>query len=138
MSLTQDTEEVKLWNARSNACLRTMPSGYVLCLLFLPGNKHILAGTKEGRLELFDASNGEMLESVEAHNAAVWSLSLRPDQRGVCSGSADKQMRFWGFELVEVEGSMVCCIWLSFNVSHLHCPLDEAVELGSGASAGDD
>lgn len=84
-----------------------MDSGYVLSLLFLPGNKHILAGTKEGRLELFDVSTGEQLESVEAHTGSVWSLALQPDQRGVCSVSADKQMRFWSFDLIEVEGSTV-------------------------------
>lgn len=84
-----------------------MASGYVLCILFLPGNKHILAGTKEGRLELFDASNGELLEATEAHTGAVWSISLRPDQKGVCSASADKTMKFWTFDLVDVEGTTV-------------------------------
>lgn len=81
----------------------------MLSILFLPGNKHILIGTKEGRLELFDASNGEQLEAVEAHTGAVWSLSMHPNQRTVCSASADKRIRFWGFDLIQVEGSTARC-----------------------------
>jgi U3 small nucleolar RNA-associated protein 12 len=61
-----------VWNPRTGACLRSMDSGYGLCALFVPGNRHALVGTKEGWLELFDVATGAQLARVEAHTGAVW------------------------------------------------------------------
>lgn len=49
-----------------------MESGYGLCALFVPGNRHAVVGTKEGRLELYDVATGAQLAAVEAHTGAVW------------------------------------------------------------------
>lgn len=38
---------------------------------------------------------------MEAHEGAVWSMALRPDKRGIVSGSADKSVKFWDFDAVE-------------------------------------
>ncbi|KNZ61285.1 hypothetical protein VP01_1426g3 [Puccinia sorghi] len=37
---------LKVWNLKTQKCIRTMESGYVLCGTWLPGNRHILVGTK--------------------------------------------------------------------------------------------
>ena len=34
----------KLWNPRTGACLRTMESGYGLCAIFAPGDRHAVGG----------------------------------------------------------------------------------------------
>ena len=44
-----------------------------------------------------------MLDDVEAHAGAIWSLDCRPDGRGIVTGSADKTVKFWDFELVSLE-----------------------------------
>src|SRR5687768_1064331 len=44
-----------------------------------------------------------MIESIEAHDGAIWSLQIRPDRRGLVTGSADKEVRFWDFDMVEEE-----------------------------------
>ena len=44
-----------------------------------------------------------MLEEFEAHEGALWSLCVLPDKRGFVTGGADKKVKFWQFELVEVE-----------------------------------
>ena len=62
----------QVWNPRTGACLRTMESGYGLCALFVPGNRHAVVGTKEGTLELFDVATGARLACEQAHTGAVW------------------------------------------------------------------
>ena len=32
---------LKIWNARTTACLRTMECGYAICSTFLPGDRHV-------------------------------------------------------------------------------------------------
>ena len=59
----------------------------------------MIIGTKEGKIELFDVASGELLESVDAHTAELWSLCIRPDQRGFVTGGADKELKFWDFDL---------------------------------------
>ena len=54
----------QLWNPRSGACLRTIDSGYGLCALFAPGNRHAVVGTKEGTLEIFDISTSTRVAVV--------------------------------------------------------------------------
>lgn len=41
-----------------------------------------------------------MLEEIDAHTAALWSLCVLPDKRGIVTGSADKSVKFWQFELI--------------------------------------
>ncbi|XP_004363419.1 WD repeat domain-containing protein [Capsaspora owczarzaki ATCC 30864] len=98
--LSTSNNELKIWNRVTKACLRTIECGYGLCSLFVPGNRHVIVGTKTGELQLFDIASGVMLENVKAHEGAVWSICLRPDRRGFVSGSADHDVKFWEFELV--------------------------------------
>lgn len=55
----------QVWNPRTGACLRTMDSGYGLCALFAPGNRHALVGTKEGTIEIFDVGTSSRIAVVE-------------------------------------------------------------------------
>eukprot|EP00434_Breviolum_minutum_P005801 symbB.v1.2.005115.t1/scaffold295.1/size237168/4 len=61
-------------------------SGYGLCGFFLAGNEHVLIGTKEGKLELYNIQIGEPFE-----------LKFR-----CCvSCSADRTLRFYDFEFTK-------------------------------------
>ncbi|KAG0039532.1 hypothetical protein BGZ82_007766 [Podila clonocystis] len=95
--------QLKIWNVKTTSCIRTMDCGYALCCAFLPGNRHVIVGTKAGHLELFDLGSSSMIESIEAHDGAIWSLQLRPDRRGLVTGSADKDVKFWDFDMIEEE-----------------------------------
>ena len=55
----------QVWNPRTGACLRTMDSGYGLCALFAPGNRHALVGTKEGTIEIFDVGTSSRIAVVK-------------------------------------------------------------------------
>ncbi|KAM4048633.1 LOW QUALITY PROTEIN: WD repeat-containing protein 3 [Anomaloglossus baeobatrachus] len=91
--------DLKIWNRSTLQCIRTMACD-CLCSLFVPGDRHVIVGTKSGKLQLFDLSSGTELDAVEAHDGAVWSIALSPDQRGFTTGGADKSVKFWEFELV--------------------------------------
>lgn len=93
--------QLKIWNIKTQACIRTFECGYALCCSFLPGDKVVVVGTKGGELELFDVASAALLESVTAHEGAIWSLQVHPDGRSVVSGSADKTAKFWDFKIVQ-------------------------------------
>ena len=67
--------------------------------MFVPGDQHVIVGTKEGTLELFSLSSAELLQRVEAHKGAIWSIDLHPNGRGFVSGGSDKELKFWSFDL---------------------------------------
>lgn len=94
---------LKIWNVRTRSCIRTFECGYALCCSFLPGDKIVVVGTKSGELELFDVASAAILDSVKAHEGAIWALQVHPDGRSVISGSADKSAKFWNFEVVQEE-----------------------------------
>ncbi|PFX34624.1 WD repeat-containing protein 3 [Stylophora pistillata] len=70
-----------------------------------------------GKVEIYDISSGQLLESVDAHDGPVWGISLSPDKRGFASGSGDSTVKFWEFELVsDAEHSQVS---KRLSVTHL-------------------
>jgi U3 small nucleolar RNA-associated protein 12 len=94
---------LKIWNIRTQNCLRTLECGYALCCAFLPGDKIILVGTKEGDIELYDIAASSLLDKIPAHEGAIWALQVHPDGKSVVTGSADKSAKFWNFKIVEEE-----------------------------------
>lgn len=94
---------LKVWNIKTQNCIRTFECGYALCCAFLPGDKVVVVGTKGGELQLFDIASATLLDSVNAHEGAVWALAVHPDGRSVVSGSADKMAKFWDFKVVQEE-----------------------------------
>ena len=77
-----------------------MKIGYGLCVLFAPGDRHILVGTRAGELQLLHTGSGAVLENIQAHSGAVWSIAMHPSRRGFVTGSADHDVKFWDFDLV--------------------------------------
>lgn len=92
---------LKIWNIKTQACIRTFDCGYALCCAFLPGDKVIVVGTKGGELELFDVTSASLIDSVSSHEGAIWSLQVHPDGRSVVTGSADKTAKFWDFKIIQ-------------------------------------
>jgi U3 small nucleolar RNA-associated protein 12 len=58
-------------------------------------------GTKAGTLEIFDIAAAELIQVVDAHGGAVWSLAPMPDGSGFVSGGADHDVKFWEYQLVQ-------------------------------------
>lgn len=98
---TASNGELKIWNTKTQKCIRTFACGYALCSKFLPGASLVIVGTRQGELQLFDLASSTLLETLEAHTAAIWSLDLRSDGKRLVTGSADKSCKFWDFEVVQ-------------------------------------
>ncbi|KAA6416253.1 MAG: WD domain [Lasallia pustulata] len=94
---------LKIWNVRTQSCIRTLECGYALCAAFLPGDKIVVVGNRNGELELFDIASSTLIETVKAHDGPVWTLNVHPDGKSMASGSADKSAKFWTFEIVQEE-----------------------------------
>uniref|UniRef100_A0A1A8G6Z8 WD repeat-containing protein 3 n=2 Tax=Nothobranchius korthausae TaxID=1143690 RepID=A0A1A8G6Z8_9TELE len=103
--LSASGDTVKVWNRSTLQVIRTMACEYALCSLFVPGDRQVILGSKSGTLQIFELASGSLLETVDAHSGALWSLCLSPDQRGIVTGSADKTVKFWEFELIKDQGS---------------------------------
>lgn len=95
--MSTSAEALKIWNVATGNCVRTIASGYGLCGMFLAGNEHILLGTKEGKLELYDLGIGELSQEMVAHSGAIYGIAEAPDQKGFVSCAADKFLRFFDF-----------------------------------------
>lgn len=94
---------LKIWNVRTQSCIRTLECGYALCSSFLPGDKIVVVGNRNGELELFDIASSTLTETVKAHEGPVWTLHVHPDGKCVVTGSADKSAKFWRFEIIQEE-----------------------------------
>ena len=94
---------LKIWNVQTESCLRTLECGYSLCSAFLPGDKIVVVGNKNGELEVFDIASSTLLDTIKAHDGPVWSLHVHPDGKSMVSGSADKTAKFWEFKVVQEE-----------------------------------
>lgn len=94
---------LKIWNIRTQSCLRTLDCGYSLCSAFLPGDKIVVVGNKDGQLEVFDIASSTLLDTMKAHDGPVWSIQVHPDGKSLVSGSADKTAKFWNFQVVQEE-----------------------------------
>ena len=94
---------LKVWNVRTQTSLRTLDCGYALCCAFLPGDKIVIVGTKEGTIELHDIASSTLLDSLNAHEREVWSLHVHPEGKSLVTGSADKSAKFWEFKIVQEE-----------------------------------
>ena len=117
MVLSVSNGLTKVWNVATGKCIRSISSGYGLCAMFVPGNRHAIIGTKDGSLELFDLQAAELLQKIDAHRGSVWSLNLSPTKRGFVSGASDGQVIFWDFELVQTEDSPLRKLQLTMNRS---------------------
>lgn len=98
---------VKLWNRPSLACLRTVECGYALTATFVPGDRHLIVGLKDGKMLIIDIASGDILEEVPAHTKELWSVTLFPDLKGVASGGGDQTVKFWNFELIHDPDSQI-------------------------------
>jgi U3 small nucleolar RNA-associated protein 12 len=95
---TVSSEGAKIWSTKSFSCIRSCATGYGVSMTFITGNRYILIGTKEGRIQIVDSSIGELVVDQEAHEGPVWSVALQPpDGKAFMSGGADKVVKFWDF-----------------------------------------
>lgn len=97
--LSVGQKDAKMWTIRSLECIRSLDIENGLCCCILPGDKHGVIGTKDGKLLLLDLNTGDVLQSLQAHKGAIWSIDIRQDGKGMVSGGADHNICFWEFDI---------------------------------------
>jgi len=100
MLLSAGPGTAKAWNVRTRNVIRSWDCGFALCSAFLPGDKIVVLGTKEGTLEMFDLPSSTIVDNVKAHEGHLWSCQVSPDGKGLVTGSADKTVKFWSIDVV--------------------------------------
>lgn len=101
--VTASSEQLKMWNTQSGLCCGSVSCQPALSLRVVSGDRHVLVASRSGRLQLVSFAAAQLLEDVQAHETEVWSVDLQPERRGFATAGADKQVKFWQFEMVEVE-----------------------------------
>lgn len=97
-----DGKSLKLWNRESMRSVQTIAdTGYALCCLFVPGDRHIVIGRMDGAIVIADIVSGDILETIPAHQKELWSMTLLPNGSGIVTAGGDTTVKFWSFELID-------------------------------------
>lgn len=117
LACTVSKNSTKIWNVAKRSCVQSLAPSinnipcYGLCTAFLPGNTHLVIGSREGHLLVLDIAVGDVVYAEEnAHSGAIWSIDIRrptTEQASVVlvTGSADKSVKFWDVEVQDDEST---------------------------------
>jgi WD repeat-containing protein 61 len=107
------------------------PGFSVNAALFISEGNLLLTGSRDACINIFDAKNNfSFMESIPAHNYAIYNLVMSPDKKYIASASRDKTVKIWDPDSMEVllridqagfsghVNSVNRLLWSSFN-SHL-------------------
>jgi WD40 repeat protein len=67
----------------------------ILTLALAPGGQQILAGSGDGRLQVFDLTGDDMPESLRAHDEWTFTVVVHPDGQRVATGGGDGLVKLW-------------------------------------------
>ncbi|KAJ7199412.1 quinon protein alcohol dehydrogenase-like superfamily, partial [Mycena pura] len=71
-------------------------NGSVLSVAFSLDGQHIVSGSSDQTLRIWDAATGAAIgKPLQGHNDAVSSVVFSPDGQRIVSGSGDKMVRIW-------------------------------------------
>jgi WD40 repeat protein len=62
---------------------------------FSPDGQHIVSGSRDKTLKIWDANNGKQLQTLTGHTGWVTSVSFSPDGQRIVSGNYDKTVKLW-------------------------------------------
>jgi len=57
---------------------------------------------------IYDLASASLVDTVKAHAGTLWSMHIRPDGRGLVTGGADKDVKFWDIEEKRANEDDVC------------------------------
>ncbi len=97
LASASDDNTVKLWDAHTGQCLRTLSghSGSVLSCAFSPDGAQLASASADNTVKLWDAHTGQCLGTLSGHSSRVMSCAFSPDGAQLASASADNTVRLW-------------------------------------------
>ena len=68
----------------------------VTSVAFSPDSKHIVSGSYDKTIQIWDAKTGQALAApLKGHSSWVYSVAFSPNGKHIISGSYDKTVRIW-------------------------------------------
>jgi len=68
-----------------------------------------------GELLLYDIASSSLIETIKAHEGAVWSMHMRSNKMGLVTGSADKEVKFWDLDYTQSKDTENSVRWRSYS-----------------------
>ncbi|QRV93089.1 hypothetical protein RhiJN_21107 [Ceratobasidium sp. AG-Ba] len=72
--------------------------GQVRSVAFSPNGRHIISGSYDKTVRIWDADTGAQVGELVGHLDWVESVDFSPDGRRIASGSSDKTVRVWNID----------------------------------------
>ena len=72
-----------------------MHADAVTSVAFSSDGEHVLSGSKDKTIKLWDVANGALLRTFEGHANSVTSIAFSPNGEHVLSGNYDKTLKLW-------------------------------------------
>ena len=81
-------------------CIHTLSghNDYVLSVCVSPDGRHIVSGSQDKTVKVWDMESGQCIHTLNDHNKDVTSVCVSPDGRRIVSGSSDATVRVWDME----------------------------------------
>ena len=70
-------------------------TGEILSVAFSPDGRHIISGSSDQTIKLWDADSGREIRTFSSHSESVNSVAFSFDGKYIISGSSDKMMKLW-------------------------------------------
>lgn len=92
-----DDGTVRVWDARSGDCVRTLYEhrGGALSCTYSPDGKRIVSAGVDECVRLWDAYSGECMRTLQGHRGWVHSCAYAPDGARIVSAGNDGSVRVW-------------------------------------------
>jgi WD40 repeat protein len=68
---------------------------YVRTVAFSPDGQHIVSGSEDKTVRVWDAATGTERHTMYGHAEPIWSVAFSPDGQSIVSRSRDSTVRVW-------------------------------------------
>ena len=126
-----DEDMIKLINKNipDEYDLSKFPKELLINMLEAGRSYHIVSGSGDKSIKIWDVETGELVRTLEGHTGIVLSVCYSPDNKQIASGSADQSIKIWNAET----GKLVRTLDGHTNWVHSVCysPDDKRIASGS-------